>query len=167
MDQELPKEVRNATVEDASDRRDFIDGMVPNWTKDSVMRMKGMLEHLITWTYYHIQRDENHPQRQEVGEFLDPQVTLGMRDLAARTVRSSVQKQLKGVQEIHASSGAFAAILADETDSGADSRRVQSELHHVQQIAANKGAFAALRTDGTVVTWGDPEYGGDSSEVQD
>ena len=52
-------------------------------------------------------------------------------------------------------------------DSGADSRQVQSELHHVQQIAANKGAFAALRTDGTVVTWGDPEYGGDSSEVQD
>ena len=52
-------------------------------------------------------------------------------------------------------------------DSGADSRRVQSELHHVQQIAANKGAFAALRTDGSVVTWGDPEYGGDSSEVQD
>ena len=64
------------------------------------------LEHKITWTYYHIQRDvwisdstvifawlslldparfppvaiccccfeEDHPQRQEVGEFLDPQV---------------------------------------------------------------------------------------------
>lgn len=78
-------ELRNATVEDASDRRDFIDGLVPNWSKDTVMRMKGMLEHLITWTYYHIQRDENHPQRKEVGEFLDPKnVPIALRSGAAR-----------------------------------------------------------------------------------
>jgi hypothetical protein len=27
--------------------------------------------------------------------------------------------------------------------------------------------FAAILADGTVVTWGNPEYGGDSSTVQD
>ena len=52
-------------------------------------------------------------------------------------------------------------------DSGANSKHVQDELHHIQQIAGNKGAFAALRMDGHVVTWGDPEYGGDSSYLDD
>ena len=28
-------------------------------------------------------------------------------------------------------------------------------------------AFAAILADGSVVTWGDPDFGGDSSEVQD
>ena len=28
-------------------------------------------------------------------------------------------------------------------------------------------AFAAILADGSLVTWGDPDYGGDSSEVQD
>ncbi|CAE8650193.1 unnamed protein product, partial [Polarella glacialis] len=32
--------------------------------------------------------------------------------------------------------------------------------------AAQLGAFAALKSDGSVVTWGDAEYGGDSSAVQ-
>ena len=31
----------------------------------------------------------------------------------------------------------------------------------------NKSAFAAIRDDGSVVTWGDPKTGGDSSEVID
>ena len=35
-----------------------------------------------------------------------------------------------------------------------------------QSIQAAEAAFAALRTDGTVVTWGDPFGGGDSSSVQ-
>jgi len=78
-------EDRNMTVRDPTDRRDFIDGLVPNWSKDNMMRVKGMLEHKITWTYYHIQRDEDHPQRQEVGEFLDPQnVPVALRSGAAR-----------------------------------------------------------------------------------
>ena len=29
------------------------------------------------------------------------------------------------------------------------------------------GAFAAILADGSVVTWGDPRFGGDSSKVQD
>ena len=35
------------------------------------------------------------------------------------------------------------------------------------QVQASFGAFAAILGDGSVVTWGDPEYGGDSSRVQD
>ena len=31
----------------------------------------------------------------------------------------------------------------------------------------NKAAFAAIRDDGSVVTWGDPKTGGDSSKVID
>ena len=31
----------------------------------------------------------------------------------------------------------------------------------------NKAAFAAIRDDGSVVTWGDPTTGGDSSKVID
>jgi hypothetical protein len=37
----------------------------------------------------------------------------------------------------------------------------------VQQDQATQGAFAAIVADGSVVTWGDPDAGGDSSEVQD
>ena len=37
----------------------------------------------------------------------------------------------------------------------------------MQQIRATHNAFAAILADGSVVTWGDPDDGGDSSEVQD
>jgi hypothetical protein len=30
----------------------------------------------------------------------------------------------------------------------------------------NEGAFAIIKNDGSVVTWGDSSYGGDSSAVQ-
>ena len=35
------------------------------------------------------------------------------------------------------------------------------------QIQASSQAFAAILGDGSVVTWGDPWYGGDSRAVQD
>ena len=35
----------------------------------------------------------------------------------------------------------------------------------VTRITATGRAFAALKSDGSVVTWGDPGYGGDSSAV--
>ena len=45
-------------------------------------------------------------------------------------------------------------------------------IHHlyrvgsgVVKIASTKAAFVALKEDGTIVTWGDPGYGGDSSGV--
>jgi hypothetical protein len=44
---------------------------------------------------------------------------------------------------------------------------VQDQLRNVQQIQSTSGAFAAILADGSVVTWGDPDYGGDSSEVED
>jgi alpha-tubulin suppressor-like RCC1 family protein len=37
----------------------------------------------------------------------------------------------------------------------------------VQEIGATDSAFAAILADGSVVTWGDPDFGGDSSQVQD
>eukprot|EP00435_Cladocopium_sp_Y103_P014007 s1113_g3.t1 len=92
---------------------------------------------------------------------------------------SGVQDQLKGVQQVQATFGAFAAILADgsvvtwgKPEHGSDSSEVQDQLKGVQQVQATKqafafGAFAAILADGSVVTWGKPDYGGDSSVVQD
>ena len=37
----------------------------------------------------------------------------------------------------------------------------------MQQIQATERAIAAILADGSVVTWGDAGYGGDSSAVQD
>ncbi|CAE7947991.1 unnamed protein product, partial [Symbiodinium sp. KB8] len=50
---------------------------------------------------------------------------------------------------------------------GGDSSAVQSQLKNVQQIQAALFAFAAILGDGSVVTWGHPAYGGDSSSVRD
>ena len=69
---------------------------------------------------------------------------------------SSVQEQLRNVQQIQASISAFAAILVDglvvtwgDGMSGGDSRAVQDQLRDVQQIQACKWAFAAVRGDGS------------------
>ena len=35
------------------------------------------------------------------------------------------------------------------------------------KVFSNECAFAALRADGSVVTWGDPDGGGDSAEVSE
>eukprot|EP00439_Symbiodinium_sp_Y106_P008321 s90_g1.t1 len=86
---------------------------------------------------------------------------------------SSVQDQLKNVQQIQASSGAFAAILGDGSavtwgahSHGGDSRAVQHQLNNVQQIQATDYAFAAILGDESVVTWGSASSGGDNSAVQ-
>ena len=70
---------------------------------------------------------------------------------------SEVQDQLKGVQQVQATSEAFAAILAE----------VQDQLKGVQRVQANCYAFAAILADESVVTWGFPDSGGDSSYIQD
>lgn len=73
---------------------------------------------------------------------------------------SLVQDQLQGVQQITASSGAFAALL--ETGAvvtwgnpqyGSDSSKVKDQLEHVVEIHAADSAFACLRNDRSVVTW--------------
>ena len=83
---------------------------------------------------------------------------------------SKVQDRLKGVQQVQATSRAFAAILADGSivtwglpGYGGDSSEVQDRLKGVQQVQATYGAFAAILADGSVVTWGDGDC--DSSGV--
>eukprot|EP00439_Symbiodinium_sp_Y106_P040977 s3574_g5.t1 len=63
---------------------------------------------------------------------------------------SSLQDQLRNVWQIQT------------TDGG-----VQDQLKDVQQIQASYGAFAAILADGSVVTWGDSYFGGNSTNVQD
>jgi len=68
---------------------------------------------------------------------------------------------------------AFAAILGDGLvvtwgHNGGDSSQVQHRFWGVQQIqdSGNTLRIATSRADGSVVTWGDPDRGGDSSAVQ-
>ena len=44
---------------------------------------------------------------------------------------------------------------------------MQAQLKNVQHVQASMRAVAAILDDGSVVTWGDPNNGGDSSSVQD
>ena len=43
--------------------------------------------------------------------------------------------------------------------------KVSDKLHDIIDIQKTDRAFAALRSDGSVVSWGDPNFGGDSSVV--
>ena len=45
---------------------------------------------------------------------------------------------------------------------GIGQQRRGGDLTNIETIF---NAFAALKNDGTVVTWGEPGYGGDSSDV--
>ena len=85
---------------------------------------------------------------------------------------SEVQDKLKGVQEVQATAGAFAAILSDGSVVtwgapvfGGDSSQVQ-DLKGVQQVQATESAFAAILADGSVVTWWS-DTGGDGSQFQE
>ena len=82
-----------------------------------------------------------------------------------------MQYQLKNVQHIQATGGAFAAILSDgsvvtwgDAAFGGDSSAVRHQLKQVQQIQASLGAFAAILGDGSIVTWGHEDYGVLSAE---
>lgn len=48
---------------------------------------------------------------------------------------------------------------------GSSCCEVPNHLRNVQTVCTNSGAIAAI-TEGKVVTWGDPEVGGDSSAVE-
>ena len=88
---------------------------------------------------------------------------------------SEVQDQLKGVQQVHAASGTFAAILGNGSavtwgvsPYGGDSSRVQHLLKNCPAASiSTKYALGAILADGSVVTWGDDIEGADSSMVQD
>ena len=77
---------------------------------------------------------------------------------------------------------AFAALKSDGSvvtwgrphcggNSGSVAAQLSSGVQSIQGNlrcpfgAAQRGAFAALKSDGSMVTWGDPEGGGDSSSV--
>ncbi|EKP0261496.1 Ig-like domain-containing protein [Aeromonas sobria] len=95
-----------------------------------------------------------------------------------------VQLELYDIQTITGAGDAFAALRLDgkvvtwgDVNRGGNSAPVQSELYNVQAIFPNGKlavkhlsigtAFAALRLDGSLITWGSPQQGGDSSKVQD
>ena len=105
----------------------------------------------------------------------------------------AVQGHLRdGVRSISATGRAFAAIKSDgsvvtwgDPRDGGDSAVVRDQLGAVrldrrggasdggdsraptvQSISATSYAFAALLSDGSVVTWGNPQYGGDSQHVR-
>ena len=50
-------------------------------------------------------------------------------------------------------------------ESGGDSSVVRDRLKNVQYVQATQRAFAAVLKDGSIVTWGHAELGGDSSMV--
>ena len=39
------------------------------------------------------------------------------------------------------------------------------KLTEIREIYSTEGAFAAIKTNGSVITWGDPNYGGNSAVV--
>eukprot|EP00438_Fugacium_kawagutii_P036591 Skav223943 [mRNA] locus=scaffold1465:385569:403251:+ [translate_table: standard] len=89
------------------------------------------------------------------------------------------------IQQVSCSSGAFCAIRGDGEIvtwgspelGGRVPRLVREKLIHVKeegnpmrgwwQVCASQGAFAALLGNGSVVTWGDVDYGGESQVHQE
>ena len=86
------------------------------------------------------------------------------------------------VAQVYATGSAFAALRSDgsvvtwgERSKGGDSQDIDFDgdgstssrtgTLQVAQIVSTRSAFAALRADGSVLTWGDPSGGGDSSAV--
>ena len=90
---------------------------------------------------------------------------------------SAVQDQLKDVQRVQGTHGFLEVHLPQSWQTGpslleaikhwgGNSSVVQHQLKNVQQIQATGVAFAAILADGSVVTWGDPDFGGNSSSIQ-
>ena len=62
----------------------------------------------------------------------------------------------------------WSVVAWGNIDEGGDSSAVALALdgtNDVISIRSTNAAFAAIHADGTVTTWGDPSYGGDSSYV--
>ena len=77
--------------------------------------------------------------------------------------------EIDGAVAFSTTNDAAAAILADGSvlSWGSGWSGTDVDLSgHVTTIASTYGAFAALKTTGAIVTWGDEEYGGDSSDVE-
>lgn len=44
----------------------YIHGCIPHWGKDATIKMKASLEHDLTWLFYRIRRQRDHPMRNRV-----------------------------------------------------------------------------------------------------
>jgi hypothetical protein len=95
-----------------------------------------------------------------------------------------LQDQLRNVQQIQATYQAFALHLLQswrmdllfpiccflgDPYNGGDCSAVRDHLRNVQRLEATESAFAAILADGSVVAWGEHNYGGyfNCSQVQD
>ena len=61
--------------------------------------------------------------------------------------------------------GGNRVVTWGDRGAGGDSSGVKDQLKGVQQVHATCSAFAAILADGSVVTWGDPEFLCDSSAI--
>ncbi|CAE7748222.1 unnamed protein product, partial [Symbiodinium pilosum] len=91
----------------------------------------------------------------------EPGSTVG--DLRRRAERELCTGLCKLISE----SGRLLPELATIDEVGLKSGEHLTAAVRQPQIAATLTAFALLRADGSVVTWGEPNQGGDSSEVQE
>jgi len=84
--------------------------------------------------------------------------------------RTLTQKLSADVVDVSASDFGFAILQSDGSvisDSLTMSTATRIELQAgVEKIFSNGNALAALKKDGSLVTWGRAEYGGDSSSIQ-
>eukprot|EP00930_Biecheleria_cincta_P048049 TRINITY_DN33422_c0_g1_i1.p1 TRINITY_DN33422_c0_g1~~TRINITY_DN33422_c0_g1_i1.p1 ORF type:complete len:444 (+),score=57.30 TRINITY_DN33422_c0_g1_i1:28-1332(+) len=55
----------------ADDANEFIDGCVPAWGKERVMRTKGALEQKLTWTYYNLRTKKQIGSLRQEGSLVD------------------------------------------------------------------------------------------------
>ena len=61
----------------------------------------------------------------------------------------------------------FAKALKRLPDSKGELPMVREHLRNVSHLASSRSAFAALISDGTVATWGDVRFGGNSDDVSE
>ena len=97
-------------------------------------------------------------------------VTWGSKEYGGDSL--AVQDHLKGVQQIQSSDGVLQPsdrwigyCLGPRRLCWRQSCCARS-VEKVQQIQSLESLFVAILTDGSVVTWGDDEYGGDCGAVQ-
>eukprot|EP00435_Cladocopium_sp_Y103_P017121 s2206_g4.t1 len=111
------------------------------------------------------------------GRILDPMESLetaGLQDgdeLCALALPFHLAATRKGHLIIFVG-GAFCLWCCDrlvtwgDRPNGGDSSAVQDQLRNVQKVRGTARAFAALLENGQVVTWGDPERGGNSPTLR-
>jgi len=68
---------RRGIARDANNKKDFMNGTVPNWQKQGTVRIKHLLQHELAWAYYRTRRHAEHPLRAEVGETLPAKAVVG------------------------------------------------------------------------------------------